>query len=648
MASKYQQIAQAARPAAELAIESMLGFLHGLRTSVPASMLAATELAECTNFQINQGGQLQSRPGMRKLNNTNLGEIISLGQANIGTEVMQFMQTADFSIYEIDSAGDHTLVGIAEGKAKILSYGGYAMIADGGVLKYIDDSKTLKLAWDGSSPGLFDNRSDEVIGSTDYTVAQTKSVPFTTEDWVAGYTIEPTQVEVKLGRIGTGGTGDITMEIRLTSDDSLIASGPIEIPAASIAPDTGDFYSANMETINAELLPDTAYYVKLTMTTYNATNYIKWYWGEGDIPICGVSPGLAPQASHGIIHERRLWVYGDPDAKSRMYFNNYAPFDWSTHGLAGYLTALDDSKDSFPVGALMPYFGSLFVYGTREWPFLLRLTGTTAADFLLKDLQQPIWTGPLQITDVVNDIWALSKVGVSSMTGVNMYGDVRTNSESFAIEDQVEELWTADAFTGYYVDRGQMFVQLGDKTFVTHTKAPAQGLNRVRYPWSEYTFPFKPTCFGQWDDLVIGTEEGFIYTPDDTQVLDDGVKFLLGLKSKYYISPFQSLDVLEAKVLIDSRTGAGFDFRAYKDNSSTEFVYDWLMSAALHDDVTIDDLGDLLVEDMDFAVDPTASPLVVKLGFRCFSYQIELRAINLIGAPVYLNGLVIRYRPMED
>ena len=648
MASSFKNIAKSAKPPAELATEALLGFPDGLRTSVPASMLKNSELAECINFQINQGGQLQSRPGMKKLNNTSLGKIISLGQASINKEICRFAQTADNTIYSVFENGEHQVVGVAEGKATIISYAGYAMVADGKCLKYIDDTKTLKLAWDGGSPGQFDNRSDTVSGFTSYTVAQAVKVPFTTEVWPAGLTIEPTKVEVKLGRKGTGGTGAITMSIHLASDDSAIASGPIEVPATAIAPDTGDFYLANMVTVNAEFLPSTAYYVKLTMASYNSTNYIVWYHGDGGIPICGVSPGLPPSASQGFIHERRLWLCGDADAKSRLYFNNYAPFDWTTHGHAGYLSAVDDSKDSFPIGAAMPYFGSLFVYGTQQWPYLLRLTGDTTADMTLKDLKQPVWTAAQQVTDVVNDIWALSKVGVASMTGVNMYGDVRTNSESFAIDDQVESLWSEDSFTGYFVDRGQLWAQLGDKTFVAHTKSPTQGLNRVRYPWSEYTFGFTPTCFGQWDDIVVGTEEGFIYTPDKSVVKDDSVKFLLSLKSKYFISPFQKLDVLEAKVLLDSRTGAGFDFRAYKDDATIEQVHDWVMQAALHDDVTIDDLGEALISELDFAIDPAASPLVIRLGFICFSYQIELRAVSMIEAPVYINGLVIRYRPMED
>jgi len=584
---------------------------------------------------------------MTKLNNSSLGVIISLGQGNIGDEVVHFAQDEDFVVYSIDSAGDETVVGTAEGKAAFISYAGYTMVADGGVLKYIDSDMVLKLTWDGGSAGLFDNLSDTVSGSIAYTAAKSNSVAFTTPAWATGYTVPPTKVEVKLGKVGTGGTGDITMEIRLTSDDSLIASGPIEIPASEIAVGPGDFYVANM-TVISELEPSTAYYVKLTMASYSVTDYILWYTGDTSVPLCGVSPGLAPCAAKGFVYERRLWLYKDPDALSRLYFNNYAPFDWTTPDYSGYLSAVDDSKDSFPIGAAMPYFGSVFVYGTKDWPFLLRLAGSSVSDFALEDLKQPVWTTPDQVADIINDIWALSSAGMASMTGVQMYGDVRTFSESTSIDDQIEELWSTSAFVGYYVERGQLWVNLGDRTFVAHTKAPTQGSNRIQYPWSEYTFGFTQSCYGKWNDLVVGSEEGFIYTPDSTAVKDDGTKFYSSLKTKYVISPFQNLDVLDGKVLLDSKTGAGFELKAFKDGSSIEEVYTWFMAAALHDDITIDDLGSALVSELVFALDPNASPLTVRLGFRCFSYQLQIRAVDLIGYPIYINGAIIRYRPMED
>jgi len=646
MGSKFESIARQARPAAAIENVSFLGFPQGLCTVVPASMVQDTELVECINLQVNRGGQLQTRAGMKKLNHTSIGKVITLASCSIEDKVVYLAQSVDNSIRKIDFTGTATALGTAEGPASIVSFGGKAMVADGGYLKYIDSTDVLKLAWDGGTPGLFDNRGDSISGAINYTAAATNQVNFTTPSWPVGYTMPPTKLEIKVGRVGTGGTGNIVLSIYRTSDNVQMAYGALEVQAPFVAPDPGDFEVANMTVVH-ELAPNTAYYVRLAMSTYNVANYIKWYTGDSSVPICGVSPGLPPKCSNLLVHDRRLWAYGDDTNKGTLFYSNFAPFDWSTAGQAGYLTTLDNHKDTYPIGSVVSYFGTLFIFGAEETPYLLQLSGT-GTDFVLTDLRQPIWSAPKMTAEILNDVWMLSRGGVSSLTGVNLYGDVRTYSESVAIDDQIEKLWTSEAYTGYYIDRGQLWVVLGGKIFVAHTKAPTEGINRVRYPWSEFQFNFVPTCLGQWDDIVVGAEDGFVYAPNDLLTKDDGLPFYISMKTKYFQSSFRLIDVLEARVLLDSRTGVSYDFVCYKDNDTFEETYRWQGASALHDDVIIDDLGDAVIDDMDVIIDPAGVPLVIRLGFRCFAYQVHLDDIKMIGKPAYIDGLTIRYRPMED
>ena len=65
MISRYGVFAQRARNPLAVQAELIAGFPHGLRTSVPPSMLAATELAECVNFQINRGRCCPATVGVR-------------------------------------------------------------------------------------------------------------------------------------------------------------------------------------------------------------------------------------------------------------------------------------------------------------------------------------------------------------------------------------------------------------------------------------------------------------------------------------------------------------------------------------------------------------------------------------------------------
>jgi hypothetical protein len=73
MISRFAVFAQRAKNPNAIQAEIPIGFAHGLRTSVPPSMLLPTELAECKNFMISRGGQLQTRAGLQKINVDSLG-----------------------------------------------------------------------------------------------------------------------------------------------------------------------------------------------------------------------------------------------------------------------------------------------------------------------------------------------------------------------------------------------------------------------------------------------------------------------------------------------------------------------------------------------------------------------------------------------
>lgn len=649
MISRYGVFAQRARNPLAVQAELIAGFPHGLRTSVPPSMLAATELAECVNFQINRGGQLQTRPGLKKVNVDSFGQkIIALASANVNGENYKLVQTEDFVIHRLNDDSSVDTVGTALGPACMVGYGDHVLIADGGYLKYIDDTGTLKIAWDGGSgASFFNNLGDTQTGQINYTVAKTDQVNFTTPAWLGGFTIALTKLTVFLSETGT--SANPTFTVYRTSDNAVMAYGTVDVADIVVAP--GDFVDVPLTSV-IPMSASTAYYIRLSLPTYSGANYVSWYLGESSIPLCSVHPGLPPKVCKLLTHGRRLWAVGAPENPGALYFNNYAPFDWSTPGYGGYITTIDDSKVTYPIGGIASYYGTLYAFGTKEWPFFLKLQGTSGSDFELIDLHQPLWTDQPRLVNIINDVWAVNESGVFSITGVNLYGDVRSYSESFAIDDLVEYHWTEDAFAGYYKDRGQLLVFLDGKTFVAHTKAPANvalnDINRVRYPWSEYQFNFTPSCCGQWEDLVIGSTDGDVYTFDETLTRDNFEPYYMQFRTKYYQSPFQKMDILDIKILIDSKTGTNFDIVAFKDGATTKEVNRWNVASALHDDTTIDDLGDVKIEDLNVAILPGATPLVKWLGFICFSYQLQIDNLFVLGSEAYIDGIVVRYRMMED
>lgn len=656
--SKFKQLAGSARAPAEMQSQAFSGFAQGLNTSVPATMIDEKELAECVNFQINRGGQLQSRPGMRKLNNISLGKIVSLASCSIGKVKVKLAQTADFNIHQVNDDGSSVTLGQVEGLAEIINYGGCVVIADGSYLKYIDESMTIKMVRDDEAP-LVTNDWDydyEYPLSTAAAFESTR-LQLNTPSWSCSAGLEITKVQLKLKKVGTLSSSHVVtvyLEIENGAGWDSVGSGVLPGAGAAVEVVAG-WYDINISGIGMVFYePSKTYRIRVHMASgFDVSNHLIWM-GEnmgvsGNYNLGGrLNPNLPPKAGSVASHDHRLWAYHDPDNPGYIHFNNYALHDWSTIGQAGYITAMDSDKDTFEPGALASYYGSLFVYGTEETPYLLRLTGSNGNDFILSDLSQPIWSKPRMVVDILNDLWSLSSSGIASMTGVNMYGDVRTYSESFAIDNQVRGLWSTDAFTGYFNERGQVWVSLGSKVFVAHTKAPTQGTNRVRYPWSEFIFNFTPTCFGSWDDIVVGTEEGFIYTPDSTLVLDDSSEFPITCRTKYTEVPFQLIDILEAGLLTGSTYGCKLDFKLFKNGSTVDPVHTWPVSIALKDHITINDLSGVQIFNLDFAIVDEDSSKVLRTYTTVSSFQMAVEVTAIAKTPVFLDGLFYKYRAMED
>lgn len=649
MTSLFSKLGGGSPQAKPKTAEAVLGFQHGLRTSLPPSMIALSELAECKNMQVNRGGQLQSRPGMTKLNAITAGqEIISLGSAVVEGVNYKYVQLADLTLRKVSDTGvitDESMITLAK-KCQFIDYGAYLIVLDGGFVKYIDTNDDLRIAWDGGKAGQFDNLSDESDGQTDMqysTDATTNIQTFVTEDWPTDFGILPTKLEVKVAKAGAGPVSQGYFRIYRTSDDYYMGGGPI---TEALAPAPGDFITVTIAP-QEFFAPNTSYYVQYYQPTWgDLTNYLIWYKSGSD-HLLRVYPAVPPKASFGVVHGRRLWVTGNAEELSNIYFSNYSLFDWSTDNVAGYLTAVDFSKDSFPVGAMVPYYNSLFVYGTKERPFLLQVTGESSADFVINDLSQPLWSRQSTTVNIVNDVWALSQTGMASLVGVNLYGDVRSFSESMTIEDLVESLFDDDTEVGFYVERGQVWVTLGSRVLVAHSKVPVTGETRMYYPWTEYTFPFDITAMGKFEDLTVGTADGFIYVPDTTTSQDDGAAVELSVKTKYLQSAFNKVDVLDIKVLLETAKGLQAELQTYK-NMLTIPDNTWTLATAISDTTIIDDFDDVTIAESELLINPASAPLVQQLGFRCWAYQIELTVTELFDNPTYLNGFVIRYRPMED
>jgi hypothetical protein len=521
----WSRLAQINKRQSKEGIIAFDNFRHGLNTRVPASQIAETECSELVNFQINSDGQLQTRAPIIPYTTTattNNSPCTGFKRVPIGGTFYELLIDANNILYYLNS-GVPTTIGTLNGEAQIIPYNGVIILTDGSFIKYIEDVTAIKIAYDdgtGSSGYQHDNKSgtddnDIDLGNGTNTRVAAKII---SQTWETGYTIPPTTVTAKLKREANGFTGtdnvDILVKIRKISDDSVIASKTfIEAPIATNVSATATEYSAtfSVSDITTEMSLNTEYYLSLEYANGDATNYVgvrcsdiasggigyhytgSWAADSTLNPIVSLRPGMPPKASFGEIKNLRLFLAGDPDNPGYVWFCNLTHLDWSTSDGGGHIGAVDEDKNNYNVGAIVNLYSDLFVFGTKDQPYLCKLSGTSPANYALPLTFQRVWSTQKTALSIINDIFFMSNDGAKILSGVQEYGDLRTHPISDVIENTIIDNWDSDtAFCEYYPTNGQVFLCLPiyHKVLICHIKNPVISPDEksVRYPWSEYEF----------------------------------------------------------------------------------------------------------------------------------------------------------------
>lgn len=501
--------------------QAFKGWRHGLNTSVPAEQIADTELADGTvNYKINRGGQLETRPPIVKHTTTatkSNATIVHIAKVPIGSSEQEIVIDGDNHLYYITSSAP-VMVATLEGEATVVPYKGVAIVLDGSYIKYMSSTTSVKIAYDdgtGTNGYQFKNHTADqdtnvqLGNGTNTRVAYA----FTSQAWDTGYTIPITHVDVYLERVLNGYTGtddeDIKCVLRKVSDDSVMASNTVvAAPIATNLATTVELKTVNFKSSNivTEMSPSTAYRLCFEYDNGSATNHVLVHCESlttgaiGDIytttwadattkdPLVSLRPGRPPKGKFGVVHDQRIHVAGDPDNPSYDWFGNLTYLDWSTANGGGYVSLVDDDANNFPIGAMGVLFDDLFVYGKQSQPVIAKLTGSSPSEYSLPILTQPVWATHKTLISTPNNLWAGSEDGVSPLSGVELYGDVRTNNVATPIEDRLLDYWNTDkALAGYYPKDGQYWLVLNyHRVIVFHVNAPVRFGNEVRYPCMEY------------------------------------------------------------------------------------------------------------------------------------------------------------------
>lgn len=652
---KYPIIAARPQQQPEQLIQ-LVGFPHGLNTNKMAEMLLPTEMSECSDMKILKGGGIVTRPAMVKKTTTAISsEVYAVEQSSIGVIV----SGSDYNVYKLDATPNPVLIDAVKGKPYLVNYNGVCIICDGDFLKYTDGT-SIKIAYDDGEGSQFDNISgiaDSVLSldGTNLRVA----VKFRTDTWTSDYTIPPTRAEFKLKKTGTP-TGTVNINIRKVSDDSIIANSSIEADDILAGGGTYDCVftvTTEYETLtdyyfSFEHVGDASNHVDIECTNETGDAYVytgSWVADTTKQPIVKIWPGIAPKADFGCVWNKNL-VIKNPDEPGRVYISNLTHLDWSSTGLAGWIGAVDENRNSYTVGAIKTLYSELYVFGTEDQPYISKLTGTSIVDFKLTPSFQRSWTTQRAVVNTSNDIWFNSFDGADSLSGVQQYGDLRTGSQSESVDNQFSNWDSTNSFAGYDSESGQMFLNMsGSKCLVCHVKLPVRGQGDIlQFPWVEYNVPLEPSCFGTIDNkFIIGTADGFILENDNESTFDlDTTQIDPVFTTNYPQVPYPYTCLEGVQIIANSYKGGTICFNIFRNGSKTVPIQQIELPLPISDGLTVDEMT-MPVSQANFAIDADAVSLHRDINIDVRSYMIKVDNMTLNNSPLFFNGLYLNHRRLE-
>lgn len=589
---------------------SLIHFLkepRGLNLVSPSVLVGSDEFIKGLNLKVNHFGQLATREGLKKITTTGCNAAIKhIAYLPVGSNTYYiFVIDADNKVYKVTGdEGEMVLgnsLGTLEGEAVIVPFNGYGIILDTGYVKTTQGT-SVDMAYDDGegANGYQYNGLCRTLASLValYSGSQTRrGAIFTTQTWTGSGTIPLKALDVWLSKKGAP---DSTVIAKLynSTGSSLLATSETSYDKDDLT--TNPMKMRFYFTSDYGLASNTGYRIIVIYTAGDVDNCVNvhqddvvsggdgtyydgsWHGDDTANVALGVKPGKPPKASFGAVKDLRLFAGGDSDNPGYMWYSNLnTAFDWSTPKKilstntgyagegAGYIGCIDDDANAFPLGAILPLYGDLFVIGKAKQPFLSKLTGYTPDDFKLPPLFQHIYTNHKTAQGLPNDLWFTSGSSTHHILGVQEYGDVRTFSPGDPIKKIIETYSDDDAFAGYNPVDGQYLLKLTgyDNILVCHTAHPLEG---GAFIWTEYKLKnLTPSAFASFSGhLYVGCTNGHLYRLDETIVTDDGTLPDVELKTGILEFPFiaQHLDKMFLKIASTAEATAILSF--YKNGAS--------------------------------------------------------------------------------
>jgi hypothetical protein len=534
----------------------MKTFSDGLNQDIAPINLPITALTRCKNmkYAINKSvdGQntivLKARQGTEKLSATALASEMKACTYYIAGS--QYIVATSSKVYYLNGSYAPVEIGSISGTPTFTEFKGKLIIHDSGVTK----------AWNGTTfetlTGLYTN---EIIGTGDG-----GTVDFTgTLDYPA----------IKPGSLTITYTDTTTKTI--TDDGAGALIGDVAADTNTITYATGAF------SFRCSGTPDN--------TTSIYATYEK---------VAG-----APKSTAGFVRASRLYMWGDSDNPSRLWYSAANDEDaWHSSSSGGCLDA--DPLDGYSITGCVNFFQTVVIIKGNSLKRLDNFPGDTIfrVEPLLSDIGGNAYRTCLSDGNIIS---FLSKEGWLGLGATETYGDI---AKTFNFSEKFRTSATRYGNTLAYSEYNQIDKQFWLTLFNSTTQIPVVYVINMETggQLSLYEFAFDHTCYKFVNnEMLIGGSDGHLYRlfNDNSRYRDNGVSYaadtyIRGVMTNWGI-PVNRKHNKKIYPHIYGKVGMTATLNIYTDNDYETPIYTTSLTVPSGDALIFDDGQDVLIYDLD-------------------------------------------------
>ena len=343
-----------------------------------------------------------------------------------------------------------------------------------------------------------------------------------------------------------------------------------------------------------------------------------------------------PKALFGVVRSNRLYLGGDEDNPSRLWFSNVNdPNDFTTEREAGYIDI--DPGDGGILVSLQLLGDLIIIIKDGERRSIHQLAGEIPDEFDRTALVEGI--SGINRNLIINgggDIFLGSREGIISLKTYMINHKLDEAIITNYIQDIYQTYFNSSAYMGHCYEDSQVWLQLSGyaKIFTYDLLTGAWFPYQFKVPWASFAYTNGFTH--------IGGQDGHLYRLDITKIDDDDIAFDIYVKTWFYdFKSWRTKLMKRMRFFASARMGCTGNLKIYINSDGSNEILTEAFQLSISDDMLVDD-ADMLVADADFLIDSSFEELWNKrINFRFKNVSFGIEDIVIDTYPAYIRGFMI-------